>query len=287
MAADFNLGAYFDRIGYAGNADPCFDTLETIHLCHTRSIAFENLNPLLGWPVALDVASLQQKMLRERRGGYCFEQNLLARYALQAMGFRVAGLAARVVYGLPEGVTLPRTHTLLRVESEGKAYLVDVGFGGLTLTTPLRLECDVEQSTSHEPYRLLSDGASLVMQARIAGVWKPLYQFTLEEATLSDYEMMNWYVATHPESRFVQNLIAARPDHGVRFALFNDEFAMHHLDGGTERCVFSTVAELRKLLEDPFRLSLPNGPQLDVALGRIIEKSHRLRVSSSVPKTKE
>src|SRR5687768_14743450 len=207
MAADFDLGAYFERIEYSGSANPTFATLESVHLCHTRAIAFENLNPLLGWPVSLDAQSLQQKLIRERRGGYCFEQNLLVRQALQAMGFRVAGLAARVVYGIPQGMILPRTHMLLRVEIDAKAYLVDVGFGSLTLTTPLRLECDVEQSTSHEPYRLRSGGTSLVMEAKIAGVWKPLYQFTLEEQARPDYEMMNWYVSTHPQSRFVQNLI--------------------------------------------------------------------------------
>lgn len=286
MAPDFDLDAYFERIEYSGNANPTLDTLESVHRCHTRAIAFENLNPLLGWRVLLDASSLQQKMIRERRGGYCFEQNLLARYALQAMGFRVAGLAARVVYGLPEGVTLPRTHMLLCVEVEGKAYLADVGFGGLTLTTPLRLECDVEQSTSHEPYRLVSDGTSLVMQARIAGVWKPLYQFTLEEQSPPDYEMMNWYVSTHPQSRFVQNLIAARPDHNVRFALFNDEVAVHHLNGGTERRILSTVAELREVLEGPFRLSLPDTPQLDTALARVIEHGQRVRLAAFVADAK-
>src|SRR5487761_1041443 len=99
MAPNFDLDAYFERIEYSGNANPTLDTLESVHRCHARAIAFENLNPLLGWPVLLDAVSLQQKIVREHCGGYCFEQNLLASHALQAMGFRVAGLAARVVYG--------------------------------------------------------------------------------------------------------------------------------------------------------------------------------------------
>jgi len=134
------LGAYFSRIGYLGVRTPALETLERIIARHTEAIPFENLNPLLRWPVRLDPASLEEKMVRGGRGGYCFEQNLLLKSALNALGYRVTGLAARVLWNVPEGAITPRTHMLLRVDMGERPFIVDVGFGGLTLTGVLRLE---------------------------------------------------------------------------------------------------------------------------------------------------
>ena len=258
-----------------------------IHRCHTEALAFENLNPLLGLPVLLDTPSLQQKLLREGRGGYCYEQNLLALAALKSLGFHVAGLAARVVYGVPEGVRLPRTHMLLRVELDNTTYVADVGFGGLTLTGPLRLEPEVEQSTPHEPFRLLQDGDDWQMQAKIGGSWKALYHFTLQEQTLADCEVANWYVSTHPRSLFVNNLIAARPDRDRRYALLNDELAVHFLDGRSERTVLSSVAELRAVLDGPFRIKLPDSSKLDNALERLLNRQNTLRADAAVAESRQ
>jgi N-hydroxyarylamine O-acetyltransferase len=287
MTADFDIDSYFRRIGYSGSAAPSLETLAAIHRCHAEALAFENLNPLLGLPVLLDTQSLQQKLLRQGRGGYCYEQNLLACSALKSLGFRVAGLAARVVYGIPEGVTLPRTHMLLRVEVGNTTYVADVGFGGLTLTGPLRLEPEVEQSTPHEPFRLLQDGDDWQMQAKVAGSWKALYHFTLQEQTFPDYEVANWYVSTHPRSLFVNNLIAARPDRDRRCALLNNEFVVHFLDGRTERQVLSSVAELRDALEGPFRIALPDTPKLDNALKRLFDRQNQSRAGAAVADSRQ
>lgn len=169
MTAAIDLDAYFQRIGYTGERTPTLDTLRALHVRHTEAIPFENLNPLLKWPVRLDAPSLEQKLVRDGRGGYCFEQNRLLRHVLEALGFSVKGLAARVVWNAPEGAITARTHMLLRVDLNEQPYIVDVGFGGQTLTGPLRLEPDTEQTTPHEPFRLLlapqKDVGSSVSQA--------------------------------------------------------------------------------------------------------------------------
>ena len=84
-----DLDAYFQRIGYSGDCSPRLTTLQRIHQRHSQTIAFENLNSLLKQPVKLDLASLQQKLINEGRGGYCFEQNSLLRAVLLALGFEV------------------------------------------------------------------------------------------------------------------------------------------------------------------------------------------------------
>lgn len=265
-----NLDAYFERIGYTGERTPTLETLGDICLRHTEAIPFENLNPLLRLPVRLDAPSLEQKIVRERRGGYCFEQNLLLRHALTALGFKVTGLAARVLWNLPEGTITPRGHMLLRVDINGKSYIVDAGFGGLTLTGVLKLEPDIEQATPHEPFRLKKVGTDYVMQAQIQDEWKSLYYFDLHEQLQPDYEVTSWYLSNHPDSHFINSLIAARPAPGLRYALRNNVFTMHYLNGNTERRILNNAEELREMLENVFCLNLSNATELSQTLKRLI-----------------
>src|SRR5438128_4108562 len=266
MTSAIELDGYCQRIGYTAERRATLDMLRAIHVGHPEAIAFENLNPLLKWPVRLDASSLQQKLVRAGRGGYCFEQNLLLSHVLNALGFQVTGLAARVLWNAPEGAITARGHMLLRVDLDRKPYVADVGFGVLTLTAPLLLEPGIEQATPHEPFRLISAGQDFVMQAKLGETWRPLYRFDLQEQLLPDYEVANWYLSNHPDSHFVNGLIAARAAPDRRYALRNNELAVHHLNGSTERSVLATVAQLRAALEGPFGLTLPDAPELDAAL---------------------
>ena len=271
MSHAIDLDAYLRRIGYVGGREPTLDTLAALHLHHAQTIAFENLDPLLGRPVALDAASLERKLIHDGRGGYCYEQNLLFGHVLRALGFQVTGLAARVLwtYYADDAITA-RSHQLLRVDLEDGPYIVDVGFGGQTLTAPLRLEPDLEQATPHEVFRLVTAGDGFRMQCRIGAAWKSLYRFDLQEVFEPDYEILNYYASSHPTSRFVSSLIAARPATDRRYALADNQLAVHHLGGPTERRVLGSVSELRETLESVFLLNLPDAPELDTALARLL-----------------
>jgi N-hydroxyarylamine O-acetyltransferase len=269
----FDLDAYLDRIGYAGSRFPTLDTLEEIHLRHAQTIPFENLNPLLRWPVRLDSRSLQQKLVRDGRGGYCFEHNLLLKEALTTLGFDVSGLAARVLWNAPDGAVTPRGHMLLLVDLDDKAYIADVGFGGMTLTSPLRLQPEIAQSTPHEPFRLIARRNDFTLQAGVAGAWKALYRFDLQEQHLVDYEVSNWYLSNHPDSPFVNGLIAARPDADRRSVVRNGELTVHHLHGQSERRRLTNAADLRSALETVFHVRVPDIPELHGALERLVARA--------------
>lgn len=268
MPASIDLNAYCRRIGFTGDRAPSLETLQDIHALHPQAIPFENLNPLLHVPVRLDAESLEAKLVRGGRGGYCFEHNLLLRHALETLGFQVTGLAARVLWGAPAGAVTSRTHMLLRVEVGGTPYIADVGFGGLTLTAPLRFLTGVDQTTPHEPARIVSSGAEFLMQVKLGTDWQTLYRFDLQEQQLIDYELANWYTSTHPRSFFVNGLMVARSDLGCRYTLRNTEFSVYRIGGATEHRRLSSAAELRDTLTGPFNLSLPEG--IDAALERVI-----------------
>jgi N-hydroxyarylamine O-acetyltransferase len=269
MTGMIDLDAYFRRIGYTGPRTPVLDTLRAIHLQHALSIPFENLDPLLQRTPRLDLASLQQKLVHARRGGYCFEQNLLLRHALQSLGFKVTNLAARVVWNAPPGLVRPRTHMLLCVDLQDGRYVADVGFGGLTLTAPLRLAADIEQQTPHETFRLLAAEDGFAMEALLQGAWKPLYRFDLQPQLLPDYEISNWYVATHPESHFTFMLMAARPGPRGRMALSNNQLTLYRADAPPEQRILKSSDELRAVLQECFGLTLEDGVDLDALLARL------------------
>ncbi|TIU63722.1 MAG: arylamine N-acetyltransferase, partial [Mesorhizobium sp.] len=207
--SDFDLDGYFARIGYGGPADASLATLQALHAAHPRAIPFENIDALMGVSVGLDVASLQDKIFRQGRGGYCFEHNLIFMHALGALGFTVSGLAARVLWGQPDDAVTARSHMLLRIELGGRTYTGDVGFGGLMLTAPLLLEAGLEQQTPHETFRLVETGGQFRLQAEIGDDWRTLYRFDLGQAYEVDYRVASHFLSTHPSSHFLSTLVAA------------------------------------------------------------------------------
>ena len=273
MAAP-DVARYLARIGHEGPARPRLETLRALHGRHAAAIPFENLAAFLGEPISLELEALQDKLLVPGRGGWCFEHNMLFSRMLEAVGFEVTRLAARVRWNVPAGVVTPRSHMLLRVRAEGADYIADVGFGGLTLTAPLRLEPLVEQATPHETHRLVprEDGTSM-LQARLEGEWHDLYAFDLAPQLPVDYEAANWYLATNPRSQFVKGIIAARAGPGMRHALRNTRYTVHVPGQPPRRRFVSGVEELRELLAEHFHVRVPAGAEADRRLARMIEEN--------------
>ncbi|OBI89006.1 arylamine N-acetyltransferase [Mycobacterium sp. 1245805.9] len=230
-----DLNAYFERIDFHGTAEPTLDALQALVRAHTRAVPFENLDPLMGTPVDdLGPDVLTDKMVQRRRGGYCYEHNGLMGYVLSELGFRVRRLAGRVVWMLPPDTPFPaQTHTVLAVTFPGSqgSYLVDVGFGGQTPTSPIRIETGTVQQTELEPYRLDDGRDGLVLQAQIRGEWAPLYEFTTRTAPAIDLKVGSWFVSTHPSSHFVTGLTAARVIDDGRLNLAGRYLTVHRADG--------------------------------------------------------
>ena len=254
-----NLDSYFDRIGYSGRREASLATLRALHALHPISIPFENLDVIRGMGVRLVLRSIEKKLVTDRRGGYCFEHNALFAAALEALGFRVTTLAARVRWRIPAQTPMPLTHMVLRVDLDGLPWLADVGFGGLTPTAPLRLDVEDAQPTPHETFRVVRRADAYALQARVADDWSDVYRFTLEQQHPIDYEVANWFTSTHPTSRFVQNLIVSRAGNdGERVALFNRELVVRR-GPSAEKRVVDTPDELLRVLRSWFGLHFPAG----------------------------
>jgi N-hydroxyarylamine O-acetyltransferase len=259
MPSEFRLDRYLARIGYSGTIAPDLATLSAIHAAHVDAIPFEGFDPLLRRPVKLDLDSVQAKLVDSRRGGYCFEQNVLFKAALEGIGFKVTGLGGRVRWMSPPDSPLgPREHMLLKVDLPEGPYLADVGFGACVLDSPLRFETGIEQRTAMGTYRLTEADGLFTLSAMQPDGWRTAYVFNLEPQIQSDYELGNWYTSTSPFAPFITMLIMERVSRDKRYKLINRRFVIEARDGevAVERAIDSADA-LRQILDESFNITPP------------------------------
>jgi len=255
-----NLDAYFRRIGYEGPVEPTLDVLNDLLTSHTRSVPFENLDVLLGRPIDLSPDAVERKLVQQRRGGYCFEQNGLLLLVLEQLGFDVTPLSARVRYQRPRDVTPARTHLFLKVRIDGQPWVADVGVGGLSLSSAFRFDVEGEQATRHEPRRIIREDGRWFHQVRFGAEWHDVLEFSGEAMPPIDRELANWYTSAHPQSHFKSRLVAARAlPEGRRLTLVNRELSVRTREGESTTRVLTTPDELLDVLASEFDLRFPAG----------------------------
>jgi N-hydroxyarylamine O-acetyltransferase len=280
----FDLDQYLAHIGWEGERRADLATLRGVHLAHMRGIPFENLDALRRTAPSLELPDLTAKLLHSRRGGYCYEQNTLLAAALEALGFGVTRLTARVVVGAGRIEDRPRTHTTLLVEVPGdpQPYLADVGFGAIgALLEPVPLVVGVESYDAgrrhrfvHVPHRgplelwMLEayvgekGGGSEGGDGSEGGAWQAQYAFTLEPFERVDFEVINWHIATNPRSPFTQRLFVQRVTADRHLLLHGSLLTQTRADGEVSEREVTDEGEARRLLDEEFGIEAPAGMTL-------------------------
>ena len=173
-AAQF--GEYLHLIGFKPTRCD-LTALKTLLTRHMAALPFQTLSTVLGEPVPIDSGSIFRKLVAQRRGGYCYELNLLLLDALTLLGFEARPLTGSVIPNNQLEEAGARTHMLLQVTLKGQPWLVDAGFGGLAPTAPLLLESEKTQLTPHGKYRLKPHRDGLVLCAVTGATQQLLYTF--------------------------------------------------------------------------------------------------------------
>jgi N-hydroxyarylamine O-acetyltransferase len=249
-----DLDAYLARIGHNRELDPSASTLTALHRAHLAAVPFENLDIVLGRGIAVDFASVQDKLVRRRRGGYCFEHGILFAAALERLGYSVDRLLARV--GGDEQRPRPRSHMTLRVRANAGQWLADVGFGD-GLLEPLPWD---DTRAAHRQggwtYQLVSaGGSSWQLRERLGQEWTVRYRFTEEPQHASDVTVANHFTSTHPSSRFVGQVVVVRKDADAARRLVGRRLTTARPDGSSDERML-TDAEVADALADDFGVPL-------------------------------
>lgn len=210
MIDQHTVAAYLARIGSGPGAAPSAAGLRDLAVRHVSTVPFENLDIPLGEPITLAVAALVDKIVRRRRGGFCYELNGLFAELLRALGYQVALLAARVYD--PDGVLgPPLDHLALRVDLE-RAWLVDVGFGQHA-RHPLPLDDPADQADPDGVFqvRTVADGTGDV---DVSQDGKPVYRLEPHPRSLDEFAAMCWFQQHWPGSAFTRRttVTLALPD---------------------------------------------------------------------------
>lgn len=246
-----DVAAYLARLGYIGPLEPTEEVLIALHRAHAETIPFENLEIILGGDISLDLDDIQHKLVRNRRGGYCYEHNLLFAALLERAGFEVTRLVARVNPDRPG----PRTHMTLNVLIGNHVWLADVGFGA-ALLEPIRREDGAESHQEQWVNGIYRDEHGLWrLRTRDDGGWRDLYAFTEEPQRPNDYRVYNHYVSTHPASPFASQLVIIRLTPSERLTLRSTELTKTD-PGGSETRTQVPVTDLHHLLSETFGITL-------------------------------
>jgi len=248
-----DLKAYFDRVDFHGAEAADIGTLIALHTAHTFNIPFENLDQYAGKQISLDPDDLFDKLVSRRRGGYCFEMNILFAAVLRELGFNVWQLLARTAH---DGVFGPKLHEVLLVTIEEKQYLADVGYGNDGIAAPLELVKGVNQSRFASTYNFtIDDEFGFVLNRRTFGDnYEPMYAFTLDKCLAEDFEVSNHYTATSPKSFFRMQRFATKPTPSGRITLTEQYFKISENGKTTERELGE--GDFEQLLKSEFGLIL-------------------------------
>ncbi|WP_296558401.1 arylamine N-acetyltransferase [uncultured Acetobacterium sp.] len=250
----FNLEDYLKRIDYSGDSQVCAKSLKQLHLGHVMNIPFENLDVFERKNISLELDDLFEKMVKNRRGGYCFEMNSLFAAVLTEMGFSLTRHLARVYHGGFDNSG--KTHMVLLVQADGQKWVCDVGFGGNSLAAPLLFEEGLEQQHLGRIHRVMADPVyGYRVEFKTATGFEPIYAFTLEACCPADYLIANHYTATYPESFFRQAQMCALVTATGKITFFDGQLKITDGESLTETTITGAAA-IKDALKSYFGVEL-------------------------------
>jgi N-hydroxyarylamine O-acetyltransferase len=214
---------YMERIGYRGPLRPSVEVLRKLHRRHMLSVPFENLDILLGRPIILSKNAFYDKIIKHRRGGFCYELNGSFASLLKKLGFKVSMLSAGVARR-GGGFSPDFDHMTLLVQLK-EPWLADVGFGD-SFTEPKRLDIYSPQTDRGKAYRFTRKDGWTLLSRRTKGnsVWEPQYKFSLTPRKLEDFVPRCRWQQTSPRSHFRKGRVCTRLTSNGRLTLTDTKF---------------------------------------------------------------
>lgn len=244
------IDSYLSRIGLSRSLLKMdLESLRLLQRSHLLSVPFENLDIHWGRPIVLDTTKFYDKIVKQKRGGFCYELNGLFNLLLKDIGFRTRLISACVFNGTAFGHEFD--HAAIIVTVGEQKYLVDVGFGDFA-AEPLSLVSDVEQQ-DREGVFIIRRGNSdkLEVAKRSDDGWRPQYLFSMLRRDLSEFAEMCDFQQYSPESHFTKGKVCSILTVNGRKTLTDKKFIVTTNGIKTETEV-NSAGEFDRLLNDEF-----------------------------------
>jgi len=252
-----DLSSYLNRLQVKQGIKPDISTLRRLHRIHMEKIPFENLDIVLQRQIKIDEDSMWDKLINQRRGGFCYELNGLFAWLLRQIGFEVTYLNARVFNSTRElGIDFDHLALLVTNPDQAGRWLTDVGFGD-SFNEPLNFEERSDQVQELRAYRIeeTSEGY-ITWQRNYDGTWKRQYFFDLQPHKFPDeYEAACLYHQTSPNSSFTRSSIISRATPDGRVSL-EDDWLILTTNGVREKRPIAGKDEYKVLLKEHFGVEL-------------------------------
>jgi N-hydroxyarylamine O-acetyltransferase len=219
-----NTKDYLRRIGIdETDLEPTAENLKFLQRQHLLNVPFENLDIHWKRPILLDTTRFYQKIVGEKRGGFCYELNASFNELLRSLGFQTRIVSARVSIG-DGNFTGEYAHLAIVVTIGESEFLADVGFGSFT-AAPLRVACDLEQQDDTGAFVVRrSDDGYLEVAKKEDETWRSEYIFKPLGRDLSEFADACVYQQTSPESHFTKNKICSLMTADGRKSLTDTKF---------------------------------------------------------------
>ena len=229
------INLYLKKMNYKDEVKIDYNTLSKLQIAHLTNIPYENIDVLNKKSLSLDAQDLFNKMILNKRGGYCFELNGLYSNLLKSLGFKVTNLAGRFIY--QDGKTRMRLHRILKVDIDNKSYISDVGVLSELPRKSLELEIGKIQNDGKCDYKFELDKNKeyILYQKKPNKDWKQIYSFSLEPQLDIDYVLPSFYCETHLNSPFINSM---------KVAIYTDEEHIRLFDG---ELIFYKEGKVRRL----------------------------------------
>lgn len=249
------INLYLKKMNYKDEVKIDYNTLSKLQIAHLTNIPYENIDVLNKKSLSLDAQDLFNKMILNKRGGYCFELNGLYSNLLKSLGFNVTNLAGRFIY--QDGKTRMRLHRILKVDIDGKSYISDVGVLSELPRKSLELIVDKVQNDGKCDYKFELDENKeyILYQKKPNKDWKQIYSFSLEPQLDIDYVLPSFYCETHLNSPFINSMKVAIYTEEEHIRLFDGELIFYK-DGEVRRLEKICDKELEDVLKKYFGIEL-------------------------------
>ena len=246
---------YFERL-QLNSIETTYSGLKVLQEQHMKNIPFENIDIVVGRDIILEKEHLFKKIIENKRGGYCFELNLIYKLLLTSLGFKPKSVMGRVWLRNPKQMP-PRNHLALLINLAGKTYLTDVGFGALAPRVPMDIHSNEEIEDGDGIVRIVNTELNQYMvQRKVDNLWEDQYSFEDIKISNDDLQIANFYMSKSRFSHFHQHkFIGLFTDRG-RLGLFENKLTRRIGINTLETSEISTQEEWLTTLKDTFNIEL-------------------------------